>query len=68
MLQGYCRLNETTAALDVMREFWQQGGEPDDSMFETLVNSCVRTGEFKKALQVCSPSLCSVCTTFDVDC
>ena len=36
----------------MLREFWQQGGEPDDSMFEVLVNLCVRTGEFRKALQV----------------
>ena len=51
-MQGYARLNKAEAALDVMREFWQQGGEPDDSMFEVLVNLCVRTGEFRKALQV----------------
>ena len=50
--QGYARLNNAEAALDVLREFWQQGGEPDDSMFEVLVNLCVRTGEFRKALQV----------------
>lgn len=35
-----------------MRDFWQQGGDPDDSMFEVLVTLCVRTGEFRKALQV----------------
>lgn len=51
-LQGYARLNNAEAALDVLREFWQQGGEPDNSMFEVLVNLCVRTGEFRKALQV----------------
>ena len=51
-LQGYARLNQAEAALDVMREFWQAGGEPDDSMFEVLVTLCVRTGEFRKALQV----------------
>lgn len=50
--QGYARLNNAEAALDVLREFWQQGGEPDDTMFEVLVNLCVRTGEFRKALQV----------------
>ncbi len=51
-VQGYARLNQAEAALDVMRDFWQQGGEPDDSMFEVLVTLCVRTGEFRKALQV----------------
>ena len=51
-MQGYARLNQAEAALDVMRDFWQQGGEPDDSMFEVLVTLCVRTGEFRKALQV----------------
>lgn len=51
-VQGYARMNQAEAALDVMREFWQQGGEPDDSMFEVLVTLCVRTGEFRKALQV----------------
>lgn len=50
--QGYARLNQAEAALDVMRDFWQQGGDPDDSMFEVLVTLCVRTGEFRKALQV----------------
>lgn len=55
--QGYARLNNAEAALDVLREFWQQGGEPDDSMFEVLVNLCVRTGEFRKALQVSSHKL-----------
>ena len=57
VLQGYARLNNAEAALDVLREFWQQGGEPDDTMFEVLVNLCVRTGEFRKALQV-SPHIC----------
>ncbi|KAL3156917.1 hypothetical protein ABBQ38_001179 [Trebouxia sp. C0009 RCD-2024] len=51
-IKGYARLNNAEAALDVLREFWQQGGEPDDTMFEVLVNLCVRTGEFRKALQV----------------
>ncbi|DBA92143.1 TPA: hypothetical protein ACH3X1_015865 [Trebouxia sp. C0004] len=52
IIKGYARLNQAEAALDVMRDFWQQGGEPDDSMFEVLVTLCVRTGEFRKALQV----------------
>ena len=52
MWQGYARLNQAEAALDVMREFWQYGGEPDERMFEVLVTLCVRTGEFRKALQV----------------
>lgn len=56
-MQGYARLNKAEAALDAMREFWQQGGEPDDGMFEVLVNLCVRTGEFRKALQVCSTTV-----------
>ena len=51
MAQGYARVNNAEAALDAMREFWQQGGNPDDHMFEELVNLCVRTGEFRKALQ-----------------
>lgn len=77
-LQGYCRLNQAQAALDVMREFWQQGGDPDDSMFEVLVNCCVRTGQFKKALQVgphwtamdksCQSIIRPCCTAMDKFC
>ena len=60
--QGYARLNNAEAALDALREFWQQGGEPDNTMFEVLVNLCVRTGEFRKALQGSASTLLMICS------
>ncbi|KAK9825475.1 hypothetical protein WJX81_008217 [Elliptochloris bilobata] len=52
VLAGYARLQDTEAALGTLQRFVGAGGEPDGRMFDTLVDLCVRTGEFKRAMQV----------------
>ena len=52
MLAGYARLQDTEAALGTLQAFVGAGGAPDSRMFDTLVDLCVRTGEFKRAMQV----------------
>ena len=39
-------------ALRVVKKFWELGGMPDQAMFDCIAELCVRTGEFKPALQV----------------
>ena len=38
-------------AVDVVRRFHGAGGTPDQQMLDQLVDLCVRTGEFKVAMQ-----------------
>ena len=52
VLAGYARLQDTEAALGTLQAFVGAGGAPDNRMFDTLVDLCVRTGEFKRAMQV----------------
>lgn len=52
LIQGYARLRQVEPALALLRDFYQLGGNPDAQMFDTLVDLCMRTGEFKRALQV----------------
>jgi hypothetical protein len=40
------------SALSTLRNFYQLGGVPDAQMFDTLVDLCMRTGQFKRALEV----------------
>jgi pentatricopeptide repeat protein len=52
MLKAYSRKNDVAAALDLVAEFRQQGGDPDERLISTTVTACVKGGEFRKALQV----------------
>lgn len=52
ILNAYTRKNNAAAALDLLAEFKQQGGEPDVWLTSMTVTACVRAGEFRKALQV----------------
>jgi pentatricopeptide repeat protein len=54
LLAGYARRKQTEAALSALQDFVQRGGTPDSIMFDTVVNLCVRTGEFRRAMQVAS--------------
>ncbi len=51
-MKAYARLNDATAALDLLAEFQQEGGRPDERMISMGVTACVRAGEFKQALKV----------------
>lgn len=53
LLAGHARRRNTGGALAVLQEFWERGGAPDAEMFDTVVDLCVRTGEFRRAMQVC---------------
>ncbi len=35
-----------------LQGFWERGGAPDGQMFEVVADLCVRTGEFRRAMQV----------------
>lgn len=52
VISAQSKQGNVDAALDLVRAFYQKGGEPDAGMFDALVDACVRTGEFNKALQV----------------
>lgn len=52
VLQGYAQRQEVQPALRVVKKFWELGGMPDQAMFDCIAELCVRTGEFKPALQV----------------
>jgi hypothetical protein len=45
-------MGDVDAALATLRTFWERGGQPDTSMFDAVIEVCVRTGEFKQALKV----------------
>ena len=51
VLAGYARRGDAEAALDSLQRFARAGGAPDARMFDTLVDLCVRTGEFRRAMQ-----------------
>lgn len=55
-MKAYARLNDATAALDLLAEFQQEGGRPDERMISMGVTACVRAGEFRRALKVSSDS------------
>ncbi len=42
----------------MLRDFFERGGTPDDQMFDTVMDLCMRTGEFRRAMQV---RLCLTC-------
>ncbi len=52
MISGYSRLRMPGPAIDAVRRFHALGGTPDERMLDVLVDLCVRTGEFKTAMQV----------------
>jgi hypothetical protein len=52
LLAGHARRRNVAAALGALQAFWAAGGQPDGAMFDTLVDLCVRTGEFRRAMQV----------------
>ena len=60
VLQGYAQRQEVQPALRVVKKFWELGGMPDQAMFDCIAELCVRTGEFKPALQV-SVATCLAC-------
>ncbi len=41
-------------ALSALQDFFELGGQPDAQMFDTVLDVCVRTGRFRRAMQVCS--------------
>jgi leucine-rich PPR motif-containing protein len=51
VVAGYARLKLVQPAVDAVRRFHASGGTPDVQMLDTLVDVCVRTGEFKMAMQ-----------------
>lgn len=51
VVTGYVRLKLVAPAVDAVRRFHAAGGTPDVQMLDQLVDLCVRTGEFKVAMQ-----------------
>ena len=39
-------------ALSALQDFFELGGQPDVQMFDTVLDVCVRTGHFRRAMQV----------------
>ena len=55
LLAEYARRRDAEAALWVLQDFFERGGTPDDQMFDTVMDLCMRTGEFRRAMQVSWP-------------
>jgi len=51
VVTGYVKLKQVNHAVDAVRRFHSAGGTPDIRMLDQLVDLCVRTGEFKVAMQ-----------------
>jgi leucine-rich PPR motif-containing protein len=51
VVAGYVRLKLVQPAVDTVRRFHASGGTPDVQMLDMLVDLCVRTGEYKTAMQ-----------------
>jgi len=51
VVTGYARLKLVAPAVQTVRRFNAAGGTPDVQMLDMLVDLCVRTGEFKIAMQ-----------------
>ena len=51
VVTGYVRLKSVNAAVSTVRRFHSLGGQPDAQMLDQLVDLCVRTGEYKVAMQ-----------------
>jgi pentatricopeptide repeat protein len=51
VVTGYVRLKSVNAAVNTVRKFHSLGGQPDAQMLDQLVDLCVRTGEYKVAMQ-----------------
>ena len=51
VVTGYVRMKMVKSAVDTVRRFHAAGGKPDIQMLDQLVDVCVRTGEYKVAMQ-----------------
>lgn len=60
---AYARQRQLEPALQTVQRFYQLGGTPDAPMFDILVDLAVRTGQFKRAMQV-PPLLLLQCSEY----
>lgn len=51
VVAGYVRLKMVNAAVNTVRRFHSIGGQPDVQMLDQLIDLCVRTGDYKVAMQ-----------------
>eukprot|EP00889_Picochlorum_renovo_P001348 jgi/Picre1/28378/NNA_003783.t1 len=51
VVAGYVRLKMVNAAVKTVRRFHSIGGQPDVQMLDQLIDLCVRTGDYKVAMQ-----------------
>ena len=52
LIAGYARRKDADLALSALQDFFELGGAPDAQMFDTVLDVCVRTGRFRRAMQV----------------
>ena len=52
LIAGYARRKDADLALSALQDFFELGGQPDFQMFDTVLEVCVRTGHFRRAMQV----------------
>ena len=52
LIAGYARRKDADLALSAFQDFFELGGQPDFQMFDTVLEVCVRTGHFRRAMQV----------------
>ena len=51
LVAGYARRKDADMALSALQDFFELGGQPDAQMFDTVLDVCVRTGHFRRAMQ-----------------
>lgn len=61
LIAGYARRKDADMALSALQDFFELGGQPDAQMFDTVLDVCVRTGRFRRAMQVCASACCALC-------
>ena len=59
LVAGYARRKDADMALSALQDFFELGGQPDAQMFDTVLDVCVRTGRFRRAMQVCDSPCCA---------
>ena len=51
LVAGYARRKDADMALSALQDFFELGGQPDAQMFDTVLDVCVRTGHYRRAMQ-----------------
>ena len=63
LIASYARASLLDRALGAMKEFCRRGGVPDAAMVGSIVPLCLKSGSYRKAVQVQCPFLRDSCNS-----